>query len=248
MSARSLGILSLYLAAVLIGLPASGCRAERPENGNTMTEQREAMVRDTIASRGVRDPAVLAAMRSVPRHEFVPEDVRRYAYADEPLPIGQEQTISQPYIVAAMTELIKVGPEDTVLEVGTGSGYQAAVLARIVRQVYSIEIVPELGQAAAGLLPRLGYTNVEVRIGDGYVGWPEHAPFDGIIVTAGADHVPAPLVEQLKPGGRMVIPVGPTLSVQSLLLIEKMQDGTIRTNDVMPVRFVPLTGEHAGKR
>jgi protein-L-isoaspartate(D-aspartate) O-methyltransferase len=210
-----------------------------------MTEQREIMVKDTIASRGVRDPAVLAAMLSVPRHEFVPDRVKPFAYADEPLPIGQDQTISQPYIVAAMTELVQVGPDDTVLEIGTGSGYQAAVLARIVKQVYSIEIVPELGRTAAERLPRLGYTNVEVRIGDGYVGWPEHAPFDGIIVTAGADHVPAPLVEQLKAGGRMVIPVGLTLSAQHLLLIEKMQDGTIRTNNVMPVRFVPLTGAGA---
>ncbi|MFH0907678.1 MAG: protein-L-isoaspartate(D-aspartate) O-methyltransferase [bacterium] len=211
-----------------------------------MSEQRKIMVRDTIASRGVRDPAVLAAMRRVPRHEFVPERFRSAAYADEPLPIGMDQTISQPYIVAAMTELIQVGPQDTVLEIGTGSGYQAAVLAEVVKRVYSIEILPELGRTAAELLARLGYTNVDVRIGDGYVGWPEHAPFDGIIVTAGADHVPVPLVEQLKAGGRMVIPVGPTLSVQDLLLIEKMSDGSIRTNNIMPVRFVPLT--RAGAR
>ena len=213
-----------------------------------MSEQREIMVRDTIAGRGVSNPAVLAAMREVPRHEFVPENVRRYAYADEPLPIGQDQTISQPYIVAAMTELILVGRDDNVLEIGTGSGYQAAVLARIVRHVYSIEIVPELGQTAAARLGRLGYTNVEVRIGDGYVGWPEHAPFDGIIVTAGADHVPEPLVAQLKAGGRMVIPVGPAQGVQSLLLIEKKPDGAIYTNNVMSVRFVPLTGDHADKK
>jgi protein-L-isoaspartate(D-aspartate) O-methyltransferase len=212
-----------------------------------MTEQRETMVRDDIAGRGVSDPAVLAAMRKVPRHEFVPERLRRYAYGDEPLPIGEEQTISQPYIVAAMTELLKAGPDAVVLEVGTGSGYQAAVLAVIVKKVYTIEIIPELGTTAAERLSRLGYTNVEVRVGDGYLGWPEHAPFDGILVTAGADHVPGPLVEQLKPGGRMVIPVGPTLDVQNLLLIEKRDDGTIATNNVMPVRFVPLTGGH-GKR
>jgi len=241
---------SAFLAIVAVAVLSheAGCRQQARGIEDTMSEQREIMVRDTIAGRGIKDEAVLAAMRDVPRHEFVPERVRPLAYADEPLPIGKDQTISQPYIVAAMTELIHVGPDDNVLEIGTGSGYQAAVLSRIVKQVYSIEIVPELGQTAAARLARLGYTNIEVRIGDGYVGWPEHAPFDGIIVTAGADHVPAPLVAQLKTGGRMVIPVGPTLSVQSLLLIEKMTDGSIRTNNVMAVRFVPLTGEHAEKR
>jgi protein-L-isoaspartate(D-aspartate) O-methyltransferase len=195
----------------------------------------------------VRDPAVLAAMRKVPREEFVPERMRKHAYADQPLPIGSEQTISQPYIVGAMTELARVAPESVVLEVGTGSGYQAAVLAELARHVYTIEILPELAETADERLTRLGYTNITVRAGDGYLGWPEHAPFDAILVTAGAEHVPPPLVEQLKPGGRMVIPVGPTLDVQSLLVIERKQDGTYATNNVMPVRFVPLTGENAQK-
>ena len=213
-----------------------------------MSEQREGMVRVDIAGRGVRDAAVLAAMRKVPRHEFVPERMRFMAYADQPLPIGQDQTISQPYIVGAMTELARITPESIVLEVGTGSGYQAAVLAEIVKAVYTIEIIPELGTTAAQRLTTMGYTNIEVRVGDGYLGWPEHAPFDAIIVTAGAEHVPAPLLEQMKTGARMVIPVGGADEVQNLMVIERGADGCYKTNNVMPVRFVPLTGDRATKR
>ena len=198
------------------------------------------MVADQIEARGVRDPEVLAALRAVPRHEFVLAEHRSLAYTDQPLPIGLGQTISQPYIVALMTELLDPGPDDVVLEVGTGSGYQAAVAARLVSRVYSIELVPELAAAAAERLGRLGLTNVEVRAGDGYLGWPEHAPFDGILVTAGADHVPPPLVEQLAPGARLVIPVDDDRGDQVLQVLEKRPDGTVDVRDVAFVRFVPL--------
>ena len=209
---------------------------------------RETMVRTQIATgifgrRAVKDERVLAAMQLVPRHEFVPEELRREAYIDSPLPIGEGQTISQPYIVATMTEALQVEPEDKVLEIGTGSGYQAAVLAELALEVYTIEIVRELGERAGRDLKRLGYSNVYTRIGDGYRGWPEAAPFDKIIVTAAPDHVPQPLVEQLKPGGRMIIPVGREYGVQQLQLIEKLEDGTTKTATLEPVRFVPLTGE-----
>lgn len=205
---------------------------------------RERMIEQDLAGRGIRDETVLRAMRETPRHEFVPVPLRDEAYADHPLPIGLDQTISQPYIVAAMTELAKPRPGDVVLEIGTGSGYQAAVLAGLVQHVYTIEILEELGLSARATLDRLGYTNVSVRIGDGYLGWPEAAPFDSILVTCGAERVPQPLWDQLKPGGCMVIPVGPTLNVQSLKLIEKTSDGARRERDIMPVRFVPLTGPH----
>jgi len=206
------------------------------------------MVRSQIEARGVRDPAVLAAMRRVPRHEFVGPDLRDAAYEDHPLPIGYGQTISQPYIVAVMTELLHPRPEHTVLEIGTGSGYQAAVLACIVRKVYTMEVIPELAREAAERLKRLGYTNVEVRHGDGYYGWPEHAPYDGIIVTAAASHIPPSLLDQLKPGGRMVIPVGPPMLVQSLVLVQKAPDGTIHQKEIMSVRFVPLVGGRGARR
>jgi protein-L-isoaspartate(D-aspartate) O-methyltransferase len=187
------------------------------------------------------DPKVLAAMRSVPRHLFVPESRRDQAYRDYPLPIGEGQTISQPTIVAMMTHLLRPQAGDRMLEVGTGSGYQAAVLSRLVEHVYSIEIVAPLARESAKRLDRLGYDNVTVRHGDGYAGWPQHAPFDGIIVTAGAKHVPPPLVEQLKPGGRMVIPVGPSLGTQELKLIVKDREGRLTSRTITPVRFVPLT-------
>ena len=187
-------------------------------------------------------PAVIAAMGRVARHEFVPEALRASAYEDRPLPIGYGQTISQPYIVALMTDLLEPARGDKVLEVGTGSGYQAAVLAELGLEVYSIEIVPELGAQAAARFGRLGYGAVSARVGDGYHGWPEQGPFDGIVVTAAADHVPPPLVAQLKPGGRMVIPVGEPYRVQQLVLITKAEDGTLRTRQLLPVRFVPLTG------
>lgn len=204
--------------------------------------QREQMVRNTIVMRGIKDEATLQAMRTVLRHEFVDPERIDQAYADTPLPIGYGQTISQPYIVAAMTELLQVGAGDVVLEIGAGSGYQAAVLAEIVGQVYTIEIVPELAALSASRCERLGYSNVTVREGDGYYGWSEHAPFDGIIVTAASTHIPPPLVAQLKPGARMIIPVGPPMQVQSLVLVEKNADGTVRQRTIMPVRFVPLTG------
>jgi protein-L-isoaspartate(D-aspartate) O-methyltransferase len=206
----------------------------------TYQADRERMVDQQIAARGVRNSAVLDAMRTVPRHEFVPEQLRQSAYADSPLPIGLAQTISQPYIVALMTELVDPKREHRILEVGTGSGYQAAVISRIVKEVYSIEIIPQLAQTAAQRLLRLGYGNVMVREGDGYQGWPEHAPFDGILVTAGATDIPQPLIDQLKPGGRMVIPVGLTTGSQILKVIEKRPNGSIQMREVIPVRFVPL--------
>jgi protein-L-isoaspartate(D-aspartate) O-methyltransferase len=196
--------------------------------------------RDT--GRAVLAQRVMAAMGKVERHRFVPATVSASAYRDHPLPIGGGQTISQPFIVALSTDLIEPKPEHVVLEIGTGSGYQAAVLAELVRQVYSIEIVDSLGREAAERLANLGYRNVEVRIGDGYQGWAEKAPFDAIIVTAAAPSVPAPLIAQLKPGGRMVIPVDAGFARQELLLIEKQLDGTTRRRVVLPVRFVPLTG------
>ena len=193
------------------------------------------------------DP-VMRAMAKVPRHRFVPQEAAHSAYRNRPLPIGQGQTISQPYIVALSTELIDPKAHHVVLEVGTGSGYQAAVLAELVKRVYSIEIVEPLGREAAALLSALGYENVDVVIGDGYQGRPDKAPFDGIIVTAAAPSIPAPLVQQLKPGGRMVIPVGPQHGAQELTLIEKTADGTVLTKVILPVRFVPLTGKGAGER
>ncbi len=190
------------------------------------------------------DGEVLAAMRRVPRHLFVPDELTGLAYADRPLPIGYSQTISQPYIVALMTDLLDLESGDVVLELGTGSGYQAAVLGELVSRAFTIEIVPGLAEQAAARLAQLGYENIAVREGDGYYGWPEHAPFDAIIVTAAASHVPPPLVQQLKPGGRMIIPVGTRFSVQHLLLVEKEADGPVRTRQLLPVRFVPLTGGH----
>jgi protein-L-isoaspartate(D-aspartate) O-methyltransferase len=188
------------------------------------------------------DPRVLAAMAATPRHEFVPEDLRDLAYANRPLPIGYGQTISQPYVVAWMTDALALEPGDRVLEIGTGSGYQAAVLAELGHRVHTIEIVAPLGRAAAERLARLGYDTVVVRIGDGYFGWPEAAPFEAIIVTAAANHVPPPLVEQLAPGGRMVIPVGGPFEVQYLVVVDKDADGRVTMRQTLPVAFVPLRG------
>jgi protein-L-isoaspartate(D-aspartate) O-methyltransferase len=190
---------------------------------------------------GKIDPAVLQAMRTVPRHEFVPEDVQELAYQDQPVPIGFGQTISQPFIVALMTDLLDVGPDHKVLEIGTGSGYQAAVLSPLVAEVYSVEIIPELGERAMRVLQRLGFGNVQTMVADGYYGWPEAAPFDGIVVTAAASQIPPPLVEQLKPGGRMVIPLGGAYFAQQLMLVEKGGDGKITTRQLLPVQFVPFT-------
>ena len=199
---------------------------------------RERMVREQIAARGIRDERVLEAMRRVPRHELVPEALRHRAYHDGPLPIGEGQTISQPYVVAAMTEAAQLDGDERVLEVGTGSGYQAAVLSRLAREVYTIELEPTLGARAAADLERLGYDNVITRVGDGYAGWPEAAPFDVILVTAAPETVPEALVEQLAPGGRMVIPVGGR-GYQELQVLEKTGEGVARET-LMPVMFVPL--------
>ena len=234
-----LSIAALVLIAAQGGFPSGETR--RSEGGEAAFEaDRHRMVAEQITARGVRDPRVLEAMRSVPRHEFVPEAVRDRAYADGPLPIGHGQTISQPYVVAVMTELAQVAPADRVLEVGTGSGYQAAVLAALAAEVHTIEIVAPLAQQAAATLKRLGILNVHTRHGDGYRGWPEAGPFDAILVTAAAPEVPAPLLEQLAVAGRLVIPVGDFS--QELELHVRSEHGT-RRERVFPVRFVPMTGE-----
>ncbi len=206
------------------------------------TEARERMIEKDIISRGITDTEVLEALRRVPRHLFVPRELEKLAYEDTPLPIGYGQTISQPYVVALMTENLKAQPGDKILEVGTGSGYQAAVLSEIGCKVYTVEIIKALADEAQERLTSLGYSDVFVLWGDGYFGWKEHAPFDGILVTCAVDHIPPPLLEQLKEGGRMVIPVGPPWSLQSLLVVEKTQEGII-TRDLGAVRFVPLTRE-----
>jgi protein-L-isoaspartate(D-aspartate) O-methyltransferase len=221
--------------------PAAADHADRRARMVEVIRQHARDAGRALGGRGL-DPAVLGAMAAVPRHEFVPENVREHAYEDRPLPIGAGQTISQPFMVALMTDLLDVDSDDVVLEVGTGSGYQAAVLAPLAAEVYSIEIVPQLGESAAERLERLGYDNVHVRVGDGYYGWPEAGPFDGIVVTAAASHIPPPLIQQLSPGGRMVIPVGGAFARQQLMLVEKGEDGAIRTRQILPVRFVPLTG------
>lgn len=205
-------------------------------------KRRANMVRHQIEARGISDKNTLNAMRTVPRHLFVPDKQLGNAYADWPLPIGYGQTISQPYIVAYMTQLLKVGSGDTVLEIGTGSGYQAAVLSGIVNQVYTIEIVKELGLSAKARLKTLKYHNVEVKIADGYYGWKEHGPYEGIVVTAATEYIPPPLIAQLKDGGRMIIPVGSPFNVQTLMLVTKTK-GKIITKNMLLVRFVPLTRE-----
>jgi len=205
--------------------------------------ERARMVDWQIEARAVKDPNVLSAMRTVPRHVFVRQTDQRSAYNDNPLPIGYDQTISQPYIVAFMTETLQLTRKSKVLEIGTGSGYQAAVCAEIAQQVYTIEIVEELATSAKERLKELGYRNVFTKAGDGYFGWPEHAPFDAIIGTAAAGRIPEPLIEQIKPGGRMILPYGSPRGFQYLVLITKDKDGNISRRNVMPVRFVPMTGE-----
>jgi len=199
------------------------------------------MVRWQIEKRGVRDKAVIKAMRTVPRHELVPPSEEDEAYSDHPLPIGHGQTISQPYIVALMTELLELEPDDVVLEIGTGSGYQAAILGQIVSEVVSLEIIGKLANKARRDLERLGYKNIKVKHRDGYGGDPKEAPFDAIVVTAAATHIPPPLLKQLKPGGIMVIPVGGKAWTQNLILVKKDEEGTITSENILPVRFVPLT-------
>ena len=233
------------LVAALGALGAVAAAAEDPydEARVRMVQTIEAHARNATDALGrdYIDPKVLAVMREVPRHEFVSGWYEDQAYEDRPLPIGHGQTISQPFIVALMTDLLQVGPEAVVLEVGTGSGYQAAVLAHLVRDVHTIEIIPELAEGAAERLQRLGYQNVKTYTGDGYYGVPDAAPYDGIVVTAAANQVPPPLIQQLKPGGRMVIPVGGGFALQHLMLVEKDPDGRVRTRQTLPVRFVPLT-------
>ena len=238
-------IRALALVAALAAALSAAAERDFTAAREAMVRTIEGLAKTVPIAGGPReiDPAILAAMRHVPRHALVPDEVRDAAYDDRPLPIGQGQTISQPYIVALMTDLAEPEKHHVVLEVGTGSGYQAAVLSRLVKQVVSIEIVEPLARRAAAQLGALGYDNVTVRHGDGYRGAPDHAPFDSIVVTAGAPHVPPPLVYQLKPGGRMVIPVGPERSSQVLTLVEKDLDGSVRTRPLLPVRFVPLTGE-----
>lgn len=221
--------------------------ATRPDHSHPAfgerTDERQKMVRTQIRRREIDDPNVLRAMRTVPRHAFVPPAQRRYAYEDRPLSIGQGQTISQPYIVAFMTEALHLDPNSVVLEIGTGSGYQAAVCAEIARRVYTIEIVEPLAIRAAKQLKELGYSNVFVKAGDGYYGWPEKGPFDAIIGTAAADRIPPPLIEQLRPGGRMILPVSEGGGFQYLIQITKDQDGQLHRRQVMPVMFVPMTGQ-----
>lgn len=234
----------LLVAIALVGDTCHAADAGMAAERQAMVAQVVSMARDFGAGTGreVLDPRVLAVLGRVPRHEFVPSHFRANAYDNRPLPIGHGQTISQPYIVAVMTDMLKVGAGDTALEIGTGSGYQAAVLAELGAKVRTVEIVEPLAREAGERLRRLGYGGIELRIGDGYDGWPEQGPFDAIIVTAAASHVPPPLVRQMKPGGRMVIPVGAAFQPQQLLLVEKRQDGTVTARQVMPVIFVPLTG------
>ena len=236
----------VWLAVALTLLPAGAVVADPdyPEARERMVETIRSLAesdRAPLGSVGI-DQSVLAVMQQVPRHEFVPEEVREEAYENRPLPIGYGQTISQPYIVALMTDLLDPDKGDIVLEVGTGSGYQAAVLTPLVDRVYTIEIVRPLAERATARLDALGYDNVTVRQGDGYYGWRDHAPYDGIIVTAAASHVPPPLIDQLKPEGRMIIPVGPAFMAQNLILVEKDGQGQVHTRVLLPVAFVPLVG------
>jgi protein-L-isoaspartate(D-aspartate) O-methyltransferase len=239
------------ILALILALFSAECQGRSvPEHYD---EARQAMV-ETIAEdvretslyldKEALEPRIMKALGKVPRHAFVPPSEQPYAYENRPLPIGHGQTISQPYIVAIMTDLLKPQPDDRVLEIGTGSGYQAAVLAELVKEVYSIEIIGELAEQAQKRLQQLGYGNAMIDIGDGYYGWQEYAPFDAIVVTAAASHIPPPLIRQLKRGGRMVIPVGSRFMVQQLLLVEKDFDGKLTTRQILPVMFVPLTGGH----
>jgi protein-L-isoaspartate(D-aspartate) O-methyltransferase len=237
--------LLLFGLLMIFHAPGSPAR-EFAELRASLVREIRRHVSDTRMYTGRRslDERVMEVIGRVPRHEYVPLDRQSQAYQNRPLPIGHGQTISQPYIVALMTDMLEPQPGDTVLEIGTGSGYQAAVLAELVGQVHTIEIIEPLSEQASIRLRKLGYDNIETSLGDGYYGWPEHAPFDAIIVTAAASHIPPPLIKQIKPGGVMLIPVGPQFSVQQLTLVEKRADGSVTTRQVLPVRFVPLTGRH----
>lgn len=243
---RTAAMLSLLCACALGVAPMSAVSAAAAA-GAELAAEREHMVAQQLVGRDIDAPRVLRAMATVQRHRLVPAALAAQAYDDRPLPIGHGQTISQPYIVALMTQLAEVSAGDRVLEIGTGSGYQAAVLAELADRVYTIEIVAALAARAARDLRALGYDNIEVRAGDGYAGWPEQAPFDAIVVTAAPERVPAPLLEQLKPGGRLVIPVGPIHAAQELRVLEKRDDGSVSERSVAPVRFVPLTGDAAAR-
>jgi len=251
---RYLVVLTLAVVICAVTYSAPGAEDDMDGTGvsgdNGVDEyflQRNELVDQFIAGRGITDPVVIEAMRAVPRHEFVLPEYKDSAYHDRPLPIDAGQTISQPFVVAFMTEALQLSSSSRVLEVGTGSGYQAAVLAEIAGSVYSIEIIDQLSHSSRERLERLGYGEVTVISGDGYFGLESEAPFDGIIVTAAAGHVPSPLVEQLAPGGRMIIPVGPVYDVQVLILLEKHPDGTVTTEQLLPVRFVPMTGRAQAK-
>ncbi len=233
--------LIICLSSVILALAAASCIGG--SNDSTYSRTRQQMVSRQIEARDISDQRLLEAMRQVERHRFVPMPYRPYAYSDGPLPIGEGQTISQPYIVAIMTQLLQLSGDEKVLEIGTGSGYQAAILAELAPKVYTIEIVEPLGRRAAALLDSLGYENITVRVGDGYVGWEEQAPFDAIILTAAPPEIPAPLLEQLAEGGRLVAPVGENYQV--LKLVEKT-DGQLHYQDILPVRFVPMTGKAQG--
>ena len=238
----------LLLLALLAGIaaPAAATEDDFAAQRREMIREISALARETAVETGkpAFDERVMAALAKLPRHRFVPADQERVAYANRPLPIGHGQTISQPYIVALMTDLMRVKPEDVVLEVGTGSGYQAAILAELAQTVCTIEIIEPLAKQATERLQKLGFTRVRTKVGDGFYGWEDCGPFDSIIVTAAAGRIPPPLIQQLKPGGRMVIPVGPSFLTQQLILVEKNQDGTVSTRQILPVRFVPLTGKH----
>jgi protein-L-isoaspartate(D-aspartate) O-methyltransferase len=232
-------VLSFFIASSLLSGDTCHCSSLKGDSAG-YEKLRYEMVEKQIAARGIKDGNVLQAMRNVPRHLFVPEGGRRSAYGDFPLAIGYGQTISQPYIVALMTELLEPEEHDVALEVGTGSGYQAAVLSEIVKEVYTIEIIPPLGRAAEKRLRELAYENITVKVGDGYYGWEEYGPFDCIVVTAASDHIPPPLIKQLRKGGRMAIPVGRPFQVQHLMLVERSEHGDIQTRSILPVRFVPF--------
>ena len=236
-----LGIVFLLIACNTPAVHANEEEYQKRREALADEIKKEVAVTRGYTARAALDSRVLEALRTVPRHKFVPRDQRRHAYENRPLPIGHGQTISQPYIVAIMTELLDVGNDSVVLEIGTGSGYQAAILSPLVKEVYTIEIVEPLGKQAGRRLANLGYKNVTARVGDGYHGWPEKAPFDAIIVTAAADHIPPPLVKQLKPGGRMMIPVGGPFMTQQLVLVKKDAEDGVQTRQLLPVRFVPLT-------
>lgn len=242
-SKRPHGLAIIFAAIVASTPPFELHGAAMNEADNQYSPLRTEMVREQLLARDITAPNVLDAMRRVPRHRFVPPSEQRHAYRDTPLPLSHGQTISQPYIVGLMTQLVRPQPQDRVLEVGTGSGYQAAVLAELVDHVYTVEIEAELARTSAERLRELGYDNVQVRHGDGYAGWPGQAPFDIIVVTAAPEEVPQALLDQLNAGGRMIVPVGPTYSTQELRLIEKKDDGTLTTRTIAPVRFVPMRRE-----